>query len=121
MSFEEGFLIPNISPDFVQNIVLDILIWITFIQMNDKRCVLTTRQVSHQGFFGVFSGAEIWPHSQWHLGDFFPILKKKYPNLPKKKKKIFFKDSDFHPVITHTHKLQGDILLQFNGNGMCNS
>ena len=51
VSFEEGFLIPNISPDFIQNIVLDILIWITFIQMNDKRCVFSTRQVSHQGFF----------------------------------------------------------------------
>ena len=33
--------------------------------------------------FLVFSGAEIWPHSQWNLGDFFPILKKK-KNLPKK-------------------------------------
>ena len=37
VSFDDGFLIPNVSPDYVQNIVLDILIWITFIQMNDKR------------------------------------------------------------------------------------
>ena len=37
VSFEEGFLIPNVSPDFIQNIVLDILIWITFIQTNDKK------------------------------------------------------------------------------------
>ena len=35
-----------------------------------------------QGFFGVFSEAKIWPHSQWNLGDF--IILKKNPNLQKK-------------------------------------
>ena len=39
-----------------------------------------------QGLFLVSSGAEIWPLSQWDLGDFFPNLKKKIPNL----EKIFF-------------------------------
>ena len=41
-------------------------------------------------FFGVPSGAEIRPLSQWDLGDFFPNLKKKIPISKKKKKKIFF-------------------------------
>ena len=27
----------------------------------------------------------------------------------------------FFPFSQHTHKLHGDILLQFNGNSMCNS
>ena len=39
-------------------------------------------------FFFVSSGAEIRPLSQWDLGDFFPNLKKKNPNL--KKKDFFF-------------------------------
>ena len=34
----------------------------------------------------MFSGAEILPHSQWNLGDFFPNFLK----LPIFKKKIFF-------------------------------
>ena len=61
----------------------------------------------------ICSRAEIRPHSQWNLGDFFPNLKK----LPSFKKK--FEDWDFH--CHHTHKLHGDVLLQFNGNSMCNS
>ena len=36
------------------------------------------------GFFFVVSGAEIWPHSQLNLGDFFPNF------------------WDFHSVNTHT-------------------
>ena len=36
-----------------------------------------------QGFFSGVSGAEIRPHSQWKLGDFFPNFDQK-----KKKKKI---------------------------------
>ena len=62
------------------------------------------------------SGAEIRPLSQWDLGDFFPNLKKKFPNL----KKIFF---FFFLEFSHTHKLHNDnllelhpIFLQFNGN-----
>ena len=31
-------------------------------------------------FFLVSSGAEIWPHSKWNLGDFFPNFEKN-PNL----------------------------------------
>ena len=45
--------------------------------------------VTFQGFFWVFLGAEIRPHSQWNLGDFFPNFEKN-PNLPKKKKNFFF-------------------------------
>ena len=48
--------------------------------------------------FGPFSMEFRW---------FFPILKKKNPNFQKKN---FL-----------THKLHGDILLQLNGNSMCNS
>ena len=33
-----------------------------------------------QGFFLSVSGAEIRPHSQCKLGDFFPNWKKKIPN-----------------------------------------
>ena len=36
--------------------------------------------LSEQGFFLGVSGAEIRPHSQWKLGDFFPNLEKKIPN-----------------------------------------
>ena len=43
---------------------------------------------------------------------------KKNPNL-QQKKIFFFEDWVFHSV--NTHKLHGDILLQFNGNSMCNS
>ena len=32
------------------------------------------------GIFSGVSGAEIRPHSQWKLGDFFPNLEKKIPN-----------------------------------------
>ena len=35
VSFEEGYLLTGVSPDHVQNMCLDILIWITNIQMND--------------------------------------------------------------------------------------
>ena len=37
-----------------------------------KRCV----KKGLQGFILVFSGAEIWPHSQMNLSNFSPILKK---------------------------------------------
>ena len=50
--------------------------------------------------FFMFSGAEIRPHSQWNLGDFFP-------NFFFLKIGISFSQ--------HTHKLHGDV-LQFNGN-----
>ena len=46
-------------------------------------------EVGITGIFLVVSGAEIWPHSEWNLGDFFfPILKK----IPifKKKTTTFF-------------------------------
>ena len=52
-----------------------------------------------QGFF-VFSEAEIWPHSIWNLGDFFPILKKKSPKLFFFF--FFFEDWDFDSINTHT-------------------
>ena len=63
----------------------------------------------------MFSGAEIQPHSQWNLGDFFPQFLKKQnnPNLQKK----FFEIGIFIQS-PHTRKLHGDILLQFNGNSI---
>ena len=61
----------------------------------------------HRDFL-VSSGAEIRPLSQWDLGDFFPNLKKKIPNL--KKKKFFF----FFRIFTHTHKLHNDNLLELH-------
>ena len=67
----------------------------------------------------MLSGAEIWPHSKWNLGDFFPILKKNH-HL-QKNNLFFFEDWDFYSVNTHIRMLHGDILLQFNGNSMCNS
>ena len=86
----------------------------------------------HRDFFWCPQGpkfAEIRPLSQWDLGDFFPNLKKKIPNL-----KIFFFFFFFFFRIfiqsphTHTHKLHDDnlpelhpIFLQFNANSMCNS
>ena len=42
-------------------------------------------------FFLAFSGAEIWPLSQWNLGDFFPNFEQKSQSL-----KIFFEEWDFH-------------------------
>ena len=79
-----------------------------------------------QGFFLVFSAAEIRPLSQWDLGDFFPNLKKKIPNLKKRKRKCY--SVILFSLSLHTHKLHGDsllllhlIFLQFNGNSMCNS
>ena len=44
VSFEEGFLLSGVSPDHVQNMCLDVLIWITNIQMNDP----DTRYVSNR-------------------------------------------------------------------------
>ena len=41
-------------------------------------------QLLDSGIFGVFSGANIRPHSQWNLDDFFSPFLKKYPNLQKK-------------------------------------
>ena len=68
--------------------------------------------LSSQGFFfGVPNGTE----------ETFSQILKKIPNFQKKKKKIFFEDWDFHLVNTYVYKLHGDILLQFNGNSMCNS
>ena len=63
-----------------------------------------------QEFFLVFSGAEYQPHSQRNLGEFFSNFEKK---KSQSSKKIFFEDWDFHSV--NTHKLQGGVLLQFNG------
>ena len=74
------------------------------------------RVKTYQGFFGVFSGAKMWPHSQWNLGAFFPILKKN-PNLQKE----FFLKIGIFIQSTNTHMLHGDILLQLNDNSMCNS
>ena len=79
-----------------------------------------------QGFFCVFSGAEIQPHYQWNSGDFFPNFEKKIPIF-----KIFFiflffffEDWDFHylhksyMVIIYYHRI---LLLQFfDGKSMCN-
>ena len=45
---------------------------------------------------------------------FFSILKE-IPNL---QKHFFLEDWDFHSV--NTHKLHGEVLLQFNGNSWCN-
>ena len=42
------------------------------------------------GIFLVSSGATFRPLSQWDLGDFFPNLKKKIPNLNKKNFFFFF-------------------------------
>ena len=55
---------------------------------------------------GIFLGCSQGP--KCNLGDFFP------PILKKDKE-----DCDFHSV--NTHKLYGDVLLQFNGTSMCNS
>ena len=78
------------------------------------------------------SGAEFLPLSQWNLGNFFPSLKKKNPNLKKKRKRFFFfleySNSRIFIQSPHTHKLHWDNLLslhliffQFNCNSMCNS
>ncbi|XP_053375851.1 baculoviral IAP repeat-containing protein 6-like isoform X2 [Mercenaria mercenaria] len=50
VAFSEGHLLTGISPDHVQNMCLDVLTWITNIQMNDPerrssgRCILSTIQ-----------------------------------------------------------------------------
>ena len=69
--------------------------------------------------FFVFLGAKFQTHSQsqWDLVNKNPNLEEKNPNF--KKNMFFFEDWDFHSV--NTHKIHGDILLQFNGNSMCNS
>ena len=59
-------------------------------------------------FFLVFKGADIQPHSQWNLVDFFPNFKKNPNGFSLR-------------LGSRTHKLHGDVLLQFNGNCMCNS
>ena len=70
---------------------------------------------SYQGLFWVSPGAEIWPHFQWNLGDFFPNFGKK---------NIFYEDWDFHSVNTHTSYMVTFyyhcilFFLQFNGNSM---
>ena len=78
------------------------------LKCQNKENIRTT-----QGFFFVFPGAKIRPHSLWTFSDFFPNCGKN-PNL---QKKIFFEDWDFHSV-NNTHT---SVLLQFNGNSMCNS
>lgn len=35
VAFDEGYLLTGVSPDHVQNMCLDILAWVTNIQMND--------------------------------------------------------------------------------------
>ena len=57
----------------------------------------------------MFSVAEIWPHSQWNLCDFFSNFEKKSQSS------LGFSFSQ------HTHMLHGNVLLKFNGNSMCNS
>ena len=42
--------------------------------------MFSAKKKKKQGFFSSVSGAEIRPHSQWNLGDFFPNLVKKIPN-----------------------------------------
>ena len=71
------------------------------------------KMIEETGIFSVFSGAEIQPHSQWNLGDFFPNFEKKIPSSIILRLGFSFSQ--------HTHKLHGDILLQFSGNSMCNS
>ena len=66
----------------------------------------------------MFPGAEIRMHSQWNLGDYFPNFEKKSQSL---KKFFFFLKIGIFIQSTYTHKLHGDVLLQFNGNSMCNS
>ena len=63
----------------------------------------------------MFSEAEIRPNSQWNLGASFPNFEEK--SQSSKKKFFFFWRLGF-PFSQHTHKLHGDILLQFNGNSM---
>ena len=42
--------------------------------------IIGSFEVKVQGFFSSVSGAEIRPHYQCNLGDFFPNLKEKIPN-----------------------------------------
>ena len=60
----------------------------------------------------MFSGAEIQPHCQRNLGDFFAILKKK----SKSSKKFFFEDWDFHSFNTHTSYM---VTFFFNLMAIC--
>ena len=45
------------------------------------------------------SRAEILPHSQWNLGDFFPNFEERNPNL--NFLTFFFEDWDFHSMTTY--------------------
>ncbi|KAK3576772.1 hypothetical protein CHS0354_014586 [Potamilus streckersoni] len=50
VALDESSILPHVSPDYLQNLVLDILMWITFIQMHDpdrrifSKCILMTLQ-----------------------------------------------------------------------------
>ena len=67
-----------------------------------------------QGFFFVFSGAAIRPHSQWNLGDCFPS-DIKIPIFQKKEGffLLCFRRLGFS-FSHHTHKVHGDNLLPLN-------
>ena len=49
-----------------------------------------------QGYFLVFSRAEIWPDSQYNLGDFFPNFEKTNPQSSNLKIGIFIKSPHTH-------------------------
>ena len=66
------------------------------------------------GIFFVFSGAEIRPHSQWNLGDFFfQILK----NKSQSKKIFFFLKIGIFIQLTHT-RTRTSYMLTFSLNLM---
>ena len=74
-----------------------------------------------QGFFSVFSGAEIRPFTQWNLGDFSPNIKKKSQFSIFFFFFFFFEDWDFHSVTTHTSYYHCILfLLQFDSKSMWN-
>ena len=53
--------------------------------------------------FFVFSGAEIQPHSQWNLGNFFLNFEKK----------IYTSEVFFFEAGHHTHKLQSTTIESY--------
>ena len=61
--------------------------------------ILSLFKIETLGFFLVCPGAEIWPHSQWNLGDFFPNFEKKSQSS----KQFFFWRLGFL-FSHHTHK-----------------
>ena len=82
------------------------------INSHDPGLRLAIQYPRVEGIFFAFSGAKILPHSQWNLGYFFPFFGKKCC--------CFFARLGFS-FSQHTHKLHDDVLLQFNGNSICNS